>query len=410
MKKMLFLTVVLVLLIMPRFSLSALDWGLFLEQNAYIVSAGAVSDTFSDDFTYAGTLVPWLSAPLGSTGKLYLSAGLLAEYLNGKTNFIPQLFRTEVSFAAGQGGEIRAGRMLYSDPLGFVASGLFDGARYSVSAGNKGVLGLGVWYTGLLYKGKAEIMMTGDDLVSYAAPFDYSNFADSYFASRRLVAAVDWDSSYITEWLRLKMALMAQFDLNGNDTRYNSQYFIISAAIPKNSFVFNLGASIETAEISNGSNEFRLGLAGELGIGWMLPTAIPDRLGFTGRFTSGTSGDTMTAFNPITKLSHGSVLDAKLSGLSMLRLDYTARPVESLSFTLASSYFVLSDLGTYTGYPIGKDGYFLGNEFSGELIWSPVSDLRLGIGGGIFLPSLGNADSKSDPMWRIGLSAVLVFF
>jgi len=62
------------------------------------------------------------------------------------------------------------------------------------------------------------------------------------------------------------------------------------------------------------------------------------------------------------------------------------------------------------GAPLGRDGYFLGNEFYGLLTWSPVSDIRITGGGGVFLPSLGNADKSADLQWRVELGALLVLF
>jgi hypothetical protein len=77
---------------------------------------------------------------------------------------------------------------------------------------------------------------------------------------------------------------------------------------------------------------------------------------------------------------------------------------------IADSYFVLSDLGTYQGRPYGKDGHFLGNEVYGFVTWNPLSDLQIKAAGGIFLPSLGNADKEADPMWRIDLSVIMALF
>ena len=158
------------------------------------------------------------------------------------------------------------------------------------------------------------------------------------------------------------------------------------------------------------ANRFQVSFAGELGIAWSPPTSINDRLSFTGRFSNGTFNDTVTAFVPITTEFQGNVLLAKLSGLSVLSLDYTARFHKNFSVSLTSSYFVLSDLGTYQGSVNGKDGYFLGNEFYGLLTWSPVSDLQIKGGGGVFLPSLGNADSSGKMLWRVDLFAVLALF
>jgi len=415
--KKLFFPFALLFLILPLLSLSALDWGLILDQSGSIENTNYVgdkTDNLADGIVYSGSLIPWLSTPIGSAGKLFLSAGVTAELINTEFTIVPQLLRTEFIYNFGEGKELKAGRMDYADPLGFIANGLFDGAQFSFNIGNIGTLGIGAWYTGLLYKRNAKITLSGDDWTSYYTMLDYSQFMDTYFSSRRLIAAVDWDYPDVTDWLRLKAALIGQFDFNGFADKYHSQYLMVKGTIPFEKFVFDLGFCVEMAEIKKeyADSKLKTGFAGELGIGWMPPTAMRDRLTFTGRFSTGTTKDdgAFTAFAPITTETQGDVLLAKLSGLSMLRLDYTARPMDSLTFYIASSYFILSDLGTYKGFPAERNGHFLGNEFSGRLIWSPYSDLRLNLGGGIFLPVLGNTDSKSDPLWRVELSAILVIF
>ena len=408
MKKILFCPLIfLVFLLMPVLS-PAYDWGLLLDQDTGLENA----DDLARGFSYSAALVPWFSAPLSEDAKLYLSAGISANYKNETWAFVPQLFRTDFTYRIGSGAQIRAGRMFYSDPLGFIASGLFDGLHFTLDS-SLGVLGLGVWYTGFLYNKNAQITMTAGDLEVTNRDLDYSDFVNTYFAPRRLAAALDWDISELVNPLRLKFALIGQFDLTGNDDYLNSQYLAVKTGINAGDFILDLGISAALSQTPDYSSEtkFGLGFAGELGAGWILPTPITDQLTFTGRFSSGTVDDSiLTAFAPLTTASQGDILQAKLSGLSMLRLDYTARPISNLTFSIADSYFILSDLGTYSGYPGGRDGYFLGNEFFGRIIWSPVSDLRLTLGGGIFLPSMGNAAGSEDPQWRLELNAVLVLF
>ena len=407
------LLVVLCWLLLPALSLSAMDWGLQLDQ-----TLGFEGITDGDNsFSYSGTIIPWLSTPLGQAGNvnLYLSAGATLEYADKTAFFIPELLRTELAWRMEGGKELKFGRIPYTDPLGLIASGLFDGARFSLNTGS-GAFGAGVWYTGLLYKRSADITITDDDDTLYKTDLDYANFADTYFAPRRLLFALDWANPYLTDWLRLKAAVIGQLDLRGDDPRYHSQYLALKASVPAGNFIFDLGGAFELAEVSNDvfgetSYETKIALAGEIGIAWMLPTQIKDQLKFTGRFTNGTVADSsFAAFVPVTTIPQGDILQEKLSGLSMLRLDYTAQLNETFSFNAASSYFIASDLGTYKGFPSGRDGHFLGNEFSGRMIWSPFSDLQLRLGGGVFLPSMGNSGSSNGALWRVELNALLAIF
>jgi len=159
MKKIITLVFV-VMLLLPVFSLSALDFGLLLDQT-FGVESVENGDT-ADGVGYSATLIPWLSTPLGSSHngtQLYLSAGLTMEYANQNAAFIPELLRTELTFPIGTGMEIQAGRMQYTDPLGFIADGLFDGAKFSYTSANVGTFGIGAWYTGLLYKKRSWTML-----------------------------------------------------------------------------------------------------------------------------------------------------------------------------------------------------------------------------------------------------------
>jgi len=403
------------MLILPAVSLHAFDWGLRLNQSFEIEDAGTDAENLADNISYMGTLIPWVSLPLGaadnSKANLYIAAGLTLEYAEGNPYFIPELLRTELVYRMGEGKEFRFGRMNYADPLGFIANGLFDGARFSFDF-NKSTIGAGLWYTGLLYKRNANITMTKNDQASYIEDLDFKNFADTYFAPRRLVLAMDWENPYIKPWLRLKGAFITQLDLTGRDELFHSQYFALKSSFIVKDFVFNAGGCFGLAElVANNETEMKISMAGELGVGWKMPTRLNDWINFTARVSGGTGEDNkLLAFVPITSESQGDVLSAKLSGLSLLRLEYTARVDESFSFNLATTYFVLSDLGTYSGRPDGRDGHFLGNEFSGRVIWSPFSDLQLHLGGGIFLPQLGNSGSSNGVIWRVDLAAALAFF
>ena len=396
---------ILILILLPAFSLSAMDTGLLLDQSG--------SYDYTEELQYSGTLIPWFSSPVGKSSDLYISAGITAKYELEEWKIVPELLRTEFTVRMEENGEIKIGRIPYADPLGFIVSGLFDGVRYSRDMNDGSIFGIGMWYTGFLYKKSAYITMNDADEINYGESLDYNDFFGTYFAPRRLVVALEWEHPGLQEVIRLNLALVGQFDLSGNnsDYLYNSQYLIAKAAMPVSNFIFELGGCAELVQDEK-ANKLQIAFAGELGIGWFLPTQIYDRLSFLSRFSSGKANDTIVAFNPITTETHGGVLIAKLRGISMFRLDYTARLHQSFSLNLQSSYFILSDLSleSFSGPPDGKNGHFLGNEFYGLLIWSPVSDIQIKAGGGVFLPSLGNADKNADTLWKVELSVVLALF
>jgi len=398
----LFLILLIGFFLIPAKIASAADVGL-------IVSQEASYEIYEPDnrVLYKGTIMPWFSTPLGKTGRLYLSLGMTADYENEEWSFIPELMETEIKYRLGENSEIRAGRIFYEDPLAFIAMGLFDGVRYSTDIGTAGRLNIGAFYTGFLFKKSAYITITEDELDLYNEVLDYSNFYESYFAPRRLVAALDWEQWSLSELLRIQISLIGQFDLSGSAKLYHSQYLTGKIVIPVKAFVFELGG---IAGLAENAQNYQVFFAGELGIAWNLPTPIHDKLSVTGRFSGGTINNTLSAFVPITTIPQGYILKAKLSGLSMIQAEYTARLHQSFSLQFFSSYFITSDMGTYDGIPDGRNGYFLGNEFYGQAVWSPFSDLQIKLGGGVFLPSLGDADKNGKAFWQIDLSAVVALF
>jgi len=382
-------------------SLPALDWGLTTDHTVSQEGVGASPDGIG----YQGIIAPWLSALPVKGGDLYVSAAFTVSLENGAWTFIPELFRTSFSLTF-DAWEIHLGRIPYADPLGFILSGLFDGVSCAIDS-SAGTFSAGVWYTGLLYKKTANITVTDADFDSYYETLSYDKFADTYFASRRLAFALGWEHSGLAELVRLKVSLLGQADLNGRETRFHSQYLAVKAGLPLgDNFVLDAGGALGFAEVPE---EFQVSLAAELGISWYLPGAMQDRLRFAGIFSSGKDGG-VSAFVPVSTVSQGDILKAKLSGVSVLGLDYTARLHRTFSISAASSYFVLGDLGTYKGWPAGRDGHFLGNEFYTRLIWSPVSDLQLNLGGGLFVPAMGNADPTAGVRWKVELNATLAIF
>jgi hypothetical protein len=72
---------------------------------------------------------------------------------------------------------------------------------------------------------------------------------------------------------------------------------------------------------------------------------------------------------------------------------------------------VRNDLITYENPGLKEDGYFIGAEFFAQLVWSPFSDLQFNLGGGVFVPSMGDAWVKNEkPQWKIEINAVLAIF
>jgi len=397
----LFLAVFLIPAVCPR----AFDFGLVTNQYASIGNQG--SEDFN--FNYQADILPRLSFLIGEKGELLLSAGFTFGAGNG-VYYVPELLHTEFSMRFGSGG-IKVGRFPFSDPLSFIANGLFDGVQYSHNS-SLGTFSAGLWYTGLLYKRNAKIAMTESDKDKNGSAIDYGDFADTYFASSRLLFSLDWEHLSIAELLHLQASFMGQFDLTKGIEKYHSQYFTLKAGVPVKRFLFELGGSFEMAQLVAGDTKSAVAFAWDFGIFWTLPSTINSRLSLSGHFAGGRANDKVYAFVPITTKSFGNVLQAAMSGLSVLDLNYTARLSNALGTSLSALLFVRNDLTTYTDFPVsGSDGgYFLGSEFFARFVWSPISDLQFNLGGGMFLPALGNVNPKEKPQWNVVLNAVLALY
>jgi len=385
------------------FSLNAVDFGLVFSQDADIKVPS--SDFENTDLNISGVLMPRFTAPLGKNGLLHISAAI--NYKTDTFAIIPELTRTDVNFNLGN-INLNIGRMFYSDPLGITANGLFDGAQVSFITRN-GNIRAGGWYTGFLYKERAAITMTYNELQSSYVKVDYDDFANTYFAPPRILAALEYDHPSIAEFIGLKTSILTQFD--ASDENLNSQYFTAALSIPVKSLIFDLGGCFELIEYKD---ETTPAFAADIGLTFLLPTKLEKHIKLSWSYSSGTSDDkSIGAFLPITTVTQGELVEAKFSGLSLITLDFTGRLAKSLSANTAFTYFIRNDLGTYAYYPVKNDssqGFFLGAEIFGRLIWTISTGIRLNLGTGLFIPALGDAKPEADTLWRTKLNLVLSLY
>jgi len=398
------------LLLLSALPLRAVDFGLIT--NHYVEFGGNGSDAENQSFKYQSDILPRLSFLVGGTGEGIVSAGVTLGW-DDKFYVVPELLRTELSMRFNN-NRIKFGRISYADPLGFIASGLFDGVQFSHYS-TMGTFNVGAWYTGLLYKKNANITMTGRDQARYDEALDFNRFSDTYFASRRLLASFDWEHPSLAELIILKAALTGQADLSNEDTQYHSEYLTLKAGIPIKQYLFEVGGSLEIAQaVADDEQDNTVAFALSMGVFWTLPTSFHSRLSLTGNIAGGrvNDNDAVGAFVPITTTLYGDVLQAKLSGITALGLQYTARLRRDMGASLSVSHFVRNDTETYRAYPVRSDtdsGYALGTELFGRFIWSPLSDLQVNIGGGSFLPALGNVAQDAKAQWLFELAVIIAF-
>ncbi|MDR0322237.1 MAG: hypothetical protein LBI28_12115 [Treponema sp.] len=382
-------------------ALFAANFGLALNAGAGYGNA----ETGENSFDYQIDILPRFSMLIGDNGEFEMSAGFTFGMEYDEFYYVPELLQTVLTMRFGNSG-IRVGRFNYSAPLPFVTDGLFDGFQFFYNS-DIGNFHIGAWYTGFMYKNNTNILMTDNDRDIYSTFVDYGDFLNTYFAPKRALASIGWEHLSVGEFVHLNAELIGQFDLTEENEKYHSQYLILKAGIPVKNFFLELGGSLEIYQTSDESN---IALAGEFGLYWQFSQKFNSRLSLTGRIASGVIENSCGAFVPITTKYYGYIFQHTLSGLSVFTLNYSGRLTKALGVSITAAYFVRSDLGTYNGYPVSKDGYFLGPDFSAKIIWSPASDLQFNLIGGAFVPALGDAGSEEKLRWCVELTATIALF
>ncbi|MDR3020877.1 MAG: hypothetical protein LBU66_08270 [Treponema sp.] len=361
-------------------------------------------EAVNDEFIYNPDFTPWFSLNNKQGLSLYLSA-LLSLKIDDTENpvFIPELTRFALTYGFGNQMSVEAGRIVYSDILGINALGYFDGVRF-----NWNNLNAAFFYTGLLYKDTAKIMMSDEDTEKFAEPWNYDSF-DGYFASRRAIAALSYTYP-LTEGSSLSAELLCQFDLNDSRQTIHSQYgTLLFDIIPTDILRITAGAIFETMQKTDIDFSFASGnmIRAQL----ILPTPINDLLGLTVKSSTGsndgnTDGNTEIAggFIPITSVTQGDIFPGTIAGLAVISLDYEARLLPSLFAECAFRYFIR----TYDNEM--SPGNFYGAEVWANAAWQPFDDLRFNLSGGAFFPGLGDIDVfGSDVMWKFSAGLSISF-
>ncbi|MDR0584508.1 MAG: hypothetical protein LBG57_09200 [Treponema sp.] len=372
------------------------DFGLILNQKALF--SGEEQKSGMDE--YIGTAIPWFAAPLGDRADLYFSGGLSAQYDDEEWKALPEIYRFEFIWNPLPDLRLEFGRIPFRENRSAVMTGLFDGAAAGINFGG-GRLHTGLFYTGILYKKTAHIYMNPKDRADY-------NDKDSYFASRRLVAALNWEKTSVFDTGNsLALNGICQFDLNDTDARIHSQYLEAAFTLPLGARFNTVSAAvIELAEETGKDPYAAFALSAELQ--WLLPTAVSDILTITGRFSSGAWNDMFGLFIPLTAKAQGKVLRPMLSGIALVEAAYSARLHRFFSATISGAYFFRTDKTTYAAPDMdaGSASPLLGGEIYGGLSWAPFSDVLFSLGGGVFLPQTGKVFSGiAQVKYRVELAA-----
>ena len=399
------------------------DFGLLFNQYSAAIIFPQEDDDSEKAFEYKAGLTPRVSFLLGDIGTFFISCNLSIGF-NNDFYFIHELLRTDVFFRFSDYG-IRVGRFFYSDPLKFVANSLLDGSQFTYNS-NIGRFDFGAWFTGILYKKNATILMTDYDRMVFNAPYEKDNYWESYFAPPRWLMAIDWEHPSIGNFMQLNASLAMQLDATGVPLAdsLHSQYFLLKASIPAGSFLFTIGGVLETYIGITGSDiasaklavSRPVAIAGELGVYYKLPGKHDGTVSFLVNYASGDNRFLSESIRipfggyvPVTARFFGDIFQTEMAGFTIFSLNYSGYFNRIFGAKFAATYFIRDGANTQVGSLLGDPGLGernLGAEISAHLIVTPFSDVQYKIGIGAFLPSLGDNWTNAQPVWRIDLSTV----
>jgi hypothetical protein len=382
----------------------AADFGLVLGAEGEYT--GAINP---EGFSVSAYASPWVSVVWNEKLNVHASGKLAYDYAekgDPPASYFFEPERIELNWRPASLLSVTLGRQRFRDTLGLAVSGLFDGAGGSVNFGG-GILSLGAYYTGLVYKESAKIIMTSHDLQNYEKPLDAEGLA-GYFASRRALLALTAEFPSLTRRAALTLQGLAQFDLNDTpdplNTCYLEAHFTAEPLEPLHLDAGLLGEFLWGADKVQGS------AAVSAGADWEVPGLLPDLLSAKFLWTSGRTGDTVSAFVPVGGVSGGRIFDPGPRALMSAGLSYQARPLAGLSAGAGAAYFIRTDLGTLGDKDLdgASDSRPLGGEVYGSLIWAPDPAFRLNVEGGAFFPGWGGAFREgAPPRWRVNAGLIV---
>ena len=375
-----------------------------------VLSEGFLIETKDEtDFASKTTVAPWFSIPFENSD-FYVSAGMSVHY-EDEFSFVPELFRMELTLRPSPRFGARLGRIPWQDPSLFTAFGYLDGADIFLNLGTIRLAAAG-FYTGFLNKKTASINISPGDPKDYSADFDWSDFGNTYFAARRVLASLYGDfPGFPYGRGNIYAGLLAQFDLSEAEQRYNTQYLLLRYTFYYKRFDFAAAGAMEFVNTEGHSvptDGFNLAYAFSMEAG--LQTGfLRDRLSFGLRYASGGDEDS-AAFFPVIREAQGAVLTPVFSGMMTIRGIYQVRFTPSLAAYLGGRYFIRTDTTSFADPHIANDSRLLGAEADGSLQWNPFSDLSFSASGGIYFPKTGQAmASDAAARWSFKINAIFSF-
>ena len=228
------------------------------------------------------TIRPFFSMDFGKSSRLNLSANFKFPWdeYNGWDDLLIEPDICSI-YAGFDSGRLEMGRVYYKDPLGIITDGLLDGMKL-----NFGLFSVNIFYTGLLYKKTANIVMSREDLNDYV---DTNN----WFAPKRIVGSMDIKiGNYDTHLL---LGGLGQVDMRDDPLSVNTLYAIGKLHLASNDLSFDIGGT--AGFFKSGETPYKISVAASADLSYDFLEFIGYKIGVW--WFSGNTGDNLTPFVPV---------------------------------------------------------------------------------------------------------------
>lgn len=299
------------------------------------------------------------------------------------------------------------GRIPYSDILGLIADGAFDGATINF-IGAQHQLSASALYTGLLAKETAKIFLNSDDEQNY--------YSEGYFAPPHLVMALSY------HYATMKGTVFSAEIIRELDTREGvsaGTLFVLGKA----AFALGTRHNLDAGGVFSLTQEnyfLTLAASGLVDVRSRLSTPLPAELEFAVNLFWGDIIQPNYAMPVISRRQYGVVFDGTPARLLSTKLGYLARLAPPLSFDaslalysrLDTSYVPYWWVYNSNNYNDGATGFLLGEELYAGVVWTPLSDTSLNLGAAFFFPDTGpnSVYAPHTPMrWDVRCGLLISF-
>lgn len=344
----------------------------------------------------------WISAPIGSSTSLYVSAlyqfygSFILSPVASVDSVRPYQFTAgrvewEGFLPLGSESSIRwsLGRVPFQDYSSRVVNGLFDGGFLEMSFGSIQVRSA-LAFTGLTFKEDALVIIDFDDI--YILVEDTLNFAP-----KRVLTSISTRFIEMVPMLDIGLDMWAQFDVEPGVIDTHTQYLepYVEGRVGR-AIRWRLWGVGQLGQ----DGDFFYSLAAGGRVRYSLPETLGLKLSASALWAGGDydAGGAMRGFLPISTASIATITGTTFSDAMSLAIDGSIAPSSVLS-TGTSAAIILRP---------GQAGSaaYVGTEATLRASYVPVNDVSTSVQGGLFVPNKAN-DAGASMYWTISLAAAL---